>query len=262
MIRRAIAAHGHLMWALSVHDFRYQYVDSLLGVLWSMIKPFVLIAVYVFVFSTIIAPTTTLDGQPVNFGLYLFAGMLPWIAIQDSVQRSATVFTDQASLIRHHRIPLFIFPFSIVLSSTISALFIVAMYIIIKGILAGGVSFHALFLVVLIPIQVAFCCGLSLVVSTLNVVVRDISHAAATFMTVLFFTSPVIFPAESISHVVRQLMWLNPLTGFTYAYRDLLLLGRTPSIQAVIAVVCFTVLAVSAGFFLHARMYREIVDRA
>ncbi len=252
----------YLVQVLSANDFRSQYVDSTLGILWSIVKPLVMIGLYAVVFSAVITPTVTLDGRPLNFGLFIFAGMLPWTAIQESVQRSTTVFIDQSSLVRHHTVPLNIYPFAIVLSSTISALFIVIVFTLIKILMAGGFPAYSGLLLLVIPVQVLFCFGFSLLVSTLNVFIRDISHATATFLTVLFFTSPIIFPPESIPDSALKLMWLNPLTGFVFIYRDILLLNRLPSLPAIASILLFTVLSLFAGIFMYLRTRRQIVDWA
>ncbi|UCG38334.1 MAG: ABC transporter permease, partial [bacterium] len=241
---------------------RTQYVDSLLGVLWSMLKPLALIGLYALVFSKVITPTVTVDGAPINFGLFLFAGMLPWTAVQESSQRSCTVFTDQSSLVRHHTVPLSMYPLAIVLSSTLSTLVIVLVFILVKVTVSGSFPALSLLLLPVIPVQVLFCFGISLTVSILNVFIRDISHLTTTVLTVLFFTSPIIFPPGSLPVPVLKLMWLNPLTGYVFLYRDLLLLDRLPSAPTMISVVLVTAASIAAGAALYRRSHRRIVDWA
>ncbi len=262
MMFKKLLKHRYLIRVLSVHDFRSQYVDSVLGVLWSMLKPLVLIGLYAAVFSAVIASTVTIDGARLNFGLFLFAGMLPWTAVQESVQRAVTVYTDQSSLVKQHTVPLYIYPLAIVISSTISAIFVIVVYIAVKVSLAGGFPRWSFFLLVVIPIQILFCYGLSILVSTLNVFVRDISHVTTTFLAVLFFTSPIIFPPDSLPATAKALMWLNPLTGFVHVYRDILLMDRVPSVAAMASVVLFAACSLLAGVFIYFRSRRQIVDWA
>ena len=254
--------YRYLIWVLTIHDFMAQHLDSMLGALWSILKPLVLIGLYAFVFSVVVGPTVTLGGKSVNFGLFLFAGMLPWSAIQESVQRSANVFIDQVSLVRHHTIPLAIYPLAVVLSSTISGIFVIMVFVLFKLFLTGEISSHGILLLLVIPLQIIFSYGYSLLVSTLNVFSRDVYHVSTTVLAVLFFTSPIIFPPGDLPEAARELMWLNPLTGYVLAYRDLLLMDRLPGLGAVVSILLFTTLSLLVGVLVHAKMRKQIVDRA
>ena len=110
---RQFITNRHFFIALSVHDFKAQYLGSIFGFVWAVIEPLALIGIYTAVFSFVVAPVTDMNGNQVNFGLFLFSGMLPWLAVQVSLQRGATVFVDLAHIVRHHSIPLNQLPLNI-----------------------------------------------------------------------------------------------------------------------------------------------------
>ncbi len=254
-----ILNYRNLIWTLAVHDFRSQYMDSVLGFFWSWIKPLIMAGIYVLIFSSVASPSDPTTGISGHFGLYVFAGMLPWFILQESLQRGTTVLIDYAHLVRHHPLPLYILPFHIVLSATGSGIMAIIVFLIIKSVISGLPDFHSVLLVFIIPLQILFYSGLSLLVSTTTVFIRDISHLTTAVLTIWFFASPIVFPLESLPWLLRE-TWFNPLVSLTQIYRDLLLFHRVPSVDVLCTFVGFTVLSLILGSYFYQKTHREIVD--
>jgi ABC-type polysaccharide/polyol phosphate export permease len=245
---------------LSVHDFKSQYLGSILGLFWTVIKPLTLIGIYAVIFSSVMTTITDEKGEPFNFGLFIFAGMLPWLAIQESLQRATTVFMDFSQIVKHHTFPLNLLPFHIVLSATASELIAIVAFLLIKWLFSGNMTSHCVLVLGLIPIQIAFCFGLTLVTATLNVFLRDISHLTTTILVVWFFTSPIVFSLEHFPVLVQKILWLNPLTSLTTLYRDVLLVGRMPSVTTMFIFLLFSTLFLIVGLYLYDKTRKAIVD--
>ncbi len=250
----------YLLKTLMLSDLRAQHIGSILGGLWFIVKPLVLIGIYTIVFSAAVKSMGGLQGKSFNYGLFIFAGMLPWLSVQESTQRGSTVIVDLAQLIRHHAMPLGLLPLHVVLAVTLSQIIGMLVFLVIKWILTSHVSPFALLIVLVIPIQIVFCFGLALIVAIMNVFLRDISHLTTTALIVWFFASPIVFPLDRFSGILQDMMWLNPMTGLTQIYRDLLLIGQLPSPMAVGSFVFFSVLLVLVGLGLYRRTHDAIVD--
>ncbi|MCP5054857.1 MAG: ABC transporter permease [bacterium] len=257
---KQLVTHRNLFLELSIHDFHAQYLGSVLGFFWSIIKPLALIGVYAVIFSSVMAPVTSQQGEPINFGMFLFAGMLPWLAIQESLQRGATVFIDFAHLVRHHAIPLNLLPLTIVLSATASQIIAVIAFILIKLVVAQSISYHLLLVLALIPVQLLFCYGLALSIAVLNVFLRDFSHLTTTVLFIWFFTSPIVYPLASLPATLQKCMWVNPLTSLIDIYRQPLLFESFPSMAAIFIFIGFSVLFLFTGLFLFNKTNKSIVD--
>ncbi len=251
--------HRYLILTLAIHDFKSQYMDSVLGFLWSWIKPLVLAGIYVFIFSSVVFSAELKTGKSYHFGLYVFAGMLPWFTLQESLQRSTNVLIDYAHLIRHHTMPIYILPLHLVFSSACSGIMAICVFLVVSSILVGLPGFHALLLFFVLPVQLLFYMGLSLAVSTVTVFIRDITHLIAAFLTIWFFSSPIVFPLEKLPWFLQS-PWLNPLVSLTQIYRDLLLFQNIPSVETIAAFSFFTTLSLMVGSFCYLRTHREIVD--
>ncbi len=254
-----ILKHKNLIVTFAVHDFKSQYLESRLGFVWSWIKPLVIAGVYVLIFSSVNPSTNPETGESVLFGLYVFAGMLPWFTLQEALQRSTTVLIDYAHLVRHQTIPLYILPLHIVLSATGSGLMAVFVFIVLNGFTSGFPGIHCLLILVLIPFQILFCTGLTLILSTSTVFIRDITHMTVAFLTIWFFASPIVFPVEGLPWILR-LEWFNPLVSLTKIYRDLLLFQQLPALSTMLCFLGFTFGSMAVGLFFYLRTHREIVD--
>lgn len=255
----SILQYRNLIFTFAVHDFKSQYLDSKLGFIWSWIKPLVTAGIYVMIFSSVNPPSNPKTGESVIFGLYVFAGMLPWFTLQECLQRSSTVLIDYAHLVRHHTIPLYILPLHIVLSATGSGLMAVLVFVALNCFFNGFSGIYSLLLILLVPFQVLFCTGLTLLVSTSTVFIRDISHMTIAFLTIWFFASPIVFPEDGLPWLL-QVEWFNPLVTLTKIYRDLLLYQQLPALSTVLIFLTFTFFSLAVGTFFYVRTNKEIVD--
>lgn len=248
-----------LIWTLSFYDFRSQYLGSMLGFLWAMIKPLVMAGIYVLIFSSVIPPENGSAGSASQFGLYVFAGMLPWFVIQESVQRGSTVLIDQAHLVRHHNMPLHILPLHIVISATVSGLYAIIVFMAAKLFFVHEINPFFLLIVFALPVQILFCWGLAMLISTANVFIRDISHLTMAMLTIWFFASPIVFAVDNLPWYLT-LPWLNPLVSLTAIYRDLLLFQRIPHLADIIFFSLHTLVVLTVGTVFYQKTYREVVD--
>ena len=250
----------YLLKTLTLSDLRSQHSGSVLGGVWFVVKPLVLIGIYTVVFSAAVDTLGGFQDRSMNYGLFIFAGMLPWLFIQESTQRGATIMVDLAHVIRHHSLPMGLLPLHVVLAAALSQLIGMLVFLAIKWILTSHISPYAALILIVIPVQIVFCFGLVLIVAIMNVFLRDTSHLTMTALVVWFFSSPIVFPLDRFSGGVKALMWLNPMTGLTEIYRDLLLIGRLPSALAVGSFSFFAVVVVLIGCGLYRKTHDAIVD--
>src|SRR6202521_2100325 len=115
-----------LLFQLVRRDFEQRFVGSAAGWLWGLIHPLVLLLSWTFVFSYCLKQTVP-AGQPGNYPIYLFAGMLPWLLFNETVQRSSTSLLDHANLITKTVFPAEMVPLSVFLSSLVSHLMALAL---------------------------------------------------------------------------------------------------------------------------------------
>lgn len=191
-------------------DFKLRYQGSLLGIAWSVLKPLMLFAVMYLVFVKFLRFT---DGTP-TYPIVLLLGISLWSFVTESTSVGMQSIVSRGDLLRKINFPKYIIIISSVASSLIS-LFINLMVVLVFAIFTG-VSFTGL--VLLVPFSILQLCilviGISLILSTLYVKYRDISHIWDVVLQIVFYSMPIIYPLTLVSKnypTIAKLMMLNPI---------------------------------------------------
>jgi ABC-type polysaccharide/polyol phosphate export permease len=247
-----------------VRDLRTRYVGSFMGLFWSVIHPIVLLVSYTFVFKVIFGVEPPKDSGTTSFPLFLFCSILPWLFFQDSLQRSSTIIIDNANLVTKTLFPSEILPLVVLLSSFVNHLIGFAILLCILLFVLGKVSVFILLIPVYLFLLMLITLGISWLVSSLNVFVRDIAQVLSVVLTFWFWFTPIFYaPSRVTDRLPRELLFLvnfNPLAHIVTGYRDCLLRMRMPdlTVLAVLAVSSLAVFVLGGLFFRKTK--REFVD--
>lgn len=161
------------------------------------------------------------------FGLWLFAGLLPWIAFSSGLMQSASSVISQPNLVKKVVFPLALLPLVPVLSAFVESTFGMGALIVFVALASHKLQWTlALLPLVWIP-QLLFTIGLSYLAAGLTVFLRDIPQTLAVILNLWMYATPIIYPASSIPEGIRQwVFWLNPMAAVAETYRDLVLVGK------------------------------------
>ncbi len=222
-----------LIFQLVKRDFQQRYVGSAAGWLWGLIHPLVLLGIYTFVFSYCMGMTLEKGDVTQSYPLYLFSGMLPWLLFSETVQRSSGSLVEQANLITKTMFPSEIVPVSIFLSSLVSHLLAVGLFVAVVGISQGHVSPGIALLPVGMLLLGLFGVGVGWVTASLQVYLRDTAQVVTVAMTLWFWITPIMitesrFPRAKFPHSVGIVLAVNPLVYVVRIYRDMLLGSGVP----------------------------------
>lgn len=238
-------AYRELLRNLVLKDLKIKYRDSVLGFLWSLANPLLLILVYSFVFGHM------LRASSADFPFFIMVGILPWNFFSQSVMMSTGSILDNGGLIRKVAIPMEVFPLATVLFNL--AQFLLALIIFFSAALfffkaAVAWSWTA-FLPVLV-LQVLFTLGLCFILSAVTVFYRDVRHFIEISLMMLFWLTPIIYDIESIPMSLRKVVYMNPLSYFILAYQDALYHDRFPSPDRFAAIAVLTLISLVCGYLL------------
>lgn len=207
-----------LLRELVRRDFQGRYAGSLLGFAWSFVQPLFLLGLYYFVFATVLK--IRLEGEATeSFGLFLFAGLLPWMALQEGVSRGATAVTDNAVLVKKLTFPSEILVLAVALAALLHEGIAATVFLGVVA-LTGHLSPASLpWLLVAIPLQMGLTLGLGFLLASLNVLFRDISQILGMVMMAWFFLTPIVYSLNHVPEGLRPWIAANPLTVLTSLYR-------------------------------------------
>lgn len=207
-----------LLRELIRRDFQGRYAGSLLGFVWSFIQPLFLLVLYYVVFARVLR-VPLLGERTDNFALFLFAGLLPWMAFQEGVSRGATAVTDNAMLVKKLTFPSEILVLAVALAGLLHEGIAAGVFVVVVAV-AGQLSPASLvWLLLAVPLQLALTLGLGFLLASLNVLIRDVSQILGMVMMAWFFLTPIVYPLGPVPEEMRPWIELNPLTVLVALYR-------------------------------------------
>ena len=256
----SLAHNWDLLWQMTVTDLRGRYVGSSLGLFWSVIHPLVMIVIYTVVFSKIMGARLAGSQDPYGYGLYLCAGLLPWIGFQEVVLRCTTMFPDNANLVRKVAFPKSILYGYVTLSSGINLLLAVLVFLTAYALTGHPIHLSLVVWLPFIVLQLAFGLGLGVLTSVLHVFVRDTSQLVGVIFQVLFWATPIVYVEDGLPDWLRRLEHFNPLYIFSTTHRAIVLRGALPDPWTTLALVAITMVMLTVGVLTYRRFRAEILD--
>ncbi|MCL2839392.1 MAG: ABC transporter permease [Defluviitaleaceae bacterium] len=238
------ARFRHLLVLLVKRDFVARYRRSVLGILWSLLNPLLTMLVMTMVFSTIFSSGIE------NFPVYFLSGQMIFLFFSESTTLAMGSITGAAGTIKKVYVPKYIFPISRVLSSLVNIGFsFIALMLIM---LITGAPFQVTTLLVFIPIfyVVIFSMGVGMMLSSLAVFFKDITHLYGVVTQLLFFMTPIMYPVEILPERIYFLIHLNPMFHFVTYFRELVMFGNIPGFWLNIICSGFAVAAFGAGLYV------------
>ena len=219
-----------LLRTLVRRDLEARYKGSVLGNLWPLLNQLSQLLIYTYVFSIVLNVKLNLKGLPPNdltFGLWLFAGLLPWIAFSSGLSQAATSVVGQTNLVKKVVFPLVLLPLVPILSAFIESSFgLMALIVLV------AVRSHTLHTTLgLLPLvwlpQLLLTAGIGYLAAGLTVFLRDIPQTLAVVVNFWFYLTPIVYPVTAVPEQWRfWVFWLNPLAAIAEVYRDLVLVGQ------------------------------------
>lgn len=250
-----------LLQSLAWRDIASRYKGSSAGLLWAVITPLLLLAIYTAVFSGIFQARWGQSGGPLEYALQLFVGLTVHGLAAECLNRGPLAMINNVSYVKRVVFPLHLLPI-ITLSSAlfhfiISLIILVLFYIVAKQQLPLMGLLYTPF--ILLPYIVGLL-GVSFFLSGLGVYFRDITQVMGLLTTILLFLSPVFYPASMLPERLQTVFMLNPLTLVIEQLRAVLLDGGSPDWLALALYSVAACLVLAAGAWSFKKMRGGFAD--
>ncbi len=258
---RPLYDHFQLIVQLSKRGIESRYRGSVLGMLWSLLTPLLMLLVYSFVFSVVFKAKWNHPGaEDANFGVILFSGMIIHALFSEPMVLSTSSIIGNAQYVKKVVFPLEIMAWSTVAVAGFQAL--ISFLILIVFMLISGMTIHPtllLFPVIVLP-MVLFAVGLGWLLSGLTVFVRDIAQLVGIVSTILLFISPVFYTVDRLPGLWQKLIYLNPISFIVDQMRRISIYGLMPDWAGLAVYSVVALLLAWIGLSVFQRLRRGFAD--
>ena len=219
-----------LVIALTRREVAGRYRGSFLGMFWSFFHPVFMLAVYTFVFSVVFRARWGGGGESkTEFALVLFAGLIVFNLFAECANRAPGLILMNVNYVKKVIFPLEILPWVTLGAALFHAFVSLSVWVVAYCILFGFPHVTVLYLPVVVFPLCLFIVGVSWILASLGVYLRDVSHVVGILTTVLMFLSPIFYPVSALPESYRILLYLNPLMPALEQARDVLFFGNSPN---------------------------------
>ncbi|BDU20199.1 transport permease protein [Dyella sp. GSA-30] len=249
-----------LIFSLIRRDIASKYRGSVLGMVWALLNPLLMLAIYTFVFSQVFKMRWGGASNPSEFALMLFAGMLVFSFFSETVTRAPGLITGTPNLVKKIVFPLDIQGYVVIGSalfqSAISLIVLIGAHIIMKGLPPATAL---LIPVVFAPLSL-MCLGLVWILSALGVYLRDIGQIVGHLVMMTMFLSPLFYPESAVPERFRFFIDINPLAMLIAQSRRVLILGDWPQWNILGWFTLAAFAFASFGYWLFQRTRKGFAD--
>lgn len=241
---RTLIHYRWLLQELIIKDLKIKYRRSILGYLWSVLNPLMMMVIMTIVFSQMFRFDIP------NYPVYVLSGHLLYNFYAEATSVGMHSILWGAALMKKVYLPKYIFPLSRVLSSFTTMIFSMLALIIVM--VVTGSSFHitAILLPELFLSLLIFSIGMSLILSVMIVFFRDMEHFYGVFLTALCYLTPIFYPMSLLPEWVRELLVYNPLCSYLEFFRKIMLYGVWPSAGEHLMCAGFSLAALLFGLYI------------
>ena len=235
-----------------------RYKGSLLGLVWTLVTPLIMVAAYWVVFKF-------LFGSPIpNYALFIFVGMIGWAMVFGSILLASSSITGNPTLVTKARIPRELIPFSVVAANCVSVIAMLAIAVPLCLVFPQGSALPLIAAGLILALQLITALGLGLVAAGLNVYFRDVEHILTAISLPWFFLTPIFYTFAQVSETVTNQLALdvlhygNPLAPGIIALQDSLFWGTWPSWPDVLYTLVFAGVCLCGGMLLFRKLKRDM----
>ncbi len=251
---------ANLLYQLALRDFKQRYVGSLLGWLWGVIHPLVLLAVYTLLFQHAFGARLPPEESTENYPLFLLAGLLPWLLVSETLTRSANSLSEYSALIKKSIFPSEAVPMSILASNGAAHLLSLAVLLAASAAWGHPPGKSLALLPLYAGLLALFSLGLAWVVAGLQAYLRDTAQMLSVALTAWFWATPVFLPEAFYRGRLDPVLDWNPVRYAVLGYRGAILGAEQPPIADLCILAAFAFASLAAGGFFFRRVKRGLPD--
>lgn len=233
--------YSYLLYNLVKKDFTKKYMNSILGVIWSILNPLLTMVVVTIAFSQIFRI------QVENFPIYYLTGTLVFNFMTGATSNSLTSIVNSSALIKKVYIPKYIFPLEKCIFELINTMFSFIAVLIMMSIIGLAPRLSILLFWVPILYVLIFSIGLSLILSAVNVIFRDVEHLYSVLIQAWLYLTPILYPGDALPESAKWFLHINPMYYYVDYFRQVVMYGNVPDLKSNLICILFSFVFLIVG---------------
>jgi lipopolysaccharide transport system permease protein len=235
---------------------KLRYKQSLLGWIWAVVPPLLLLATYTLLFSNVIGLKT--GGLP--SAVFIFSGLIPWQFFSTAISTATAGIVAYRYLISRCAFPREIIPLSYAVSALLDLSIGILMLIALMYYFGAKPTLHALYAFPILGMLLGYSVAASLCSSSFQARFRDIGIAMPLFLQIMMFTTPTVYSSDYIPQNIRDIYFLNPLAILIDAFRQTVVLGMNPNVNEMIYCAVGSMICLILSYILFKRLDATVAD--
>jgi ABC-2 type transport system permease protein len=240
---REMFAFTEALEELVKRDLKVRYKRSVLGILWTMLNPLLMMVITTIVFSNLFR------GAIQNFPIYMLSGYVVWAFFSQATVSASSSILDSAGLARKIYLPVALFPLASVIGALINLLLSLVPLALLVAITGGRLSWALLFLPVSLAIMSVFSYGIGLMLAAASVFFRDTLYTYQVLLIAWMYLTPIFYPPEIIPEQWAGIIGINPVTHLVELMRSPIYGGVLPDASHLLISAAWAVVLVVLGWW-------------
>ena len=238
---QVLKKYRFLLEDMVVRDIKLKYRRSVIGLLWSILNPLLMMVVITAVFQNLFR------FEIENFAVYYLTGWVVFNFITEATSGAMTSIMGASALIRKVYIPKYIFPMQKCIFSFVNMLFSLVALFVVMLVLKVEFTWNLLLIPIPLVLALVFSIGLGMILSTVAVFFRDMIHLYGIFTMVWMYLTPIIYPEEILVGAMQTIMKMNPMYYYVDYFRQLTLYGTLPGVESLLVMCGCSVISLLLG---------------
>lgn len=233
-----------LYWALTIREIKVRYKQTLLGATWAILQPLVLTIIFAVVFGYLLK----LGSGSVPYPIFAYSALLPWTFFSNAIAFGSLSVVNNSNLVSKIYFPRELLPLATITASLLDFLIASLIFLLMFVFYQVPITPYLLYLFVIIPCIFLLTIGISLFLSAINVMFRDIRFVIPLVLQVLFYLTPIIYSLNTLPDRFLKLYAFNPIAPLIDSFRDVTIYGAAPDhfqlLSAVVISMCVFTLGI------------------
>ena len=253
-----IQRHRAVLWRTTAVELRKRYAGSAFGILWIILQPALLLSIYLFVYMVVFRVRFP-EFSEFDYVLFVFSGLIPYLGVMECLAAGTLAVKQNIHLVKNVMLPIDLVPARAVLIGMASQMVSTGILLVLLAV-AGRLTLHVLWLPMAILLQYFLMLGIVLVLSSLAVVLLDISYFVNLSLLLLMFLSPIGFQPEMVPPILKGVLLFNPVYYLVETIRGATFYGAFPPLHVTAGLIGISTVIFICGSSFFRRFKGVLVD--